>query len=213
MTYDIDALAAAAPEAVTRTAEVRDSGEGDVYVSASLSQTYPTDVADLWDAVTNAERLPRWFSAVHGDLELGGRFQVEDNAAGSVLECDAPNRYLVSWEIMGGASKVEVTVAPDGDGARLTLTHFGDNARDFYEQFGPGATGVGWDLSLLGLGAYLITGQDRPEDAEAFFATPTAQAFVKASAAKWADATVAAGVPEEQARAQGERTAAFFSGS
>ncbi|CAM3751878.1 MULTISPECIES: SRPBCC family protein [Tsukamurella] len=213
MTYDIDELAAAAPDAVSRTAEVRDTGEGDVFVSASLSQTYPTDPADLWDAVTNAERLPRWFAPVHGDLELGGRFQVEGNAGGTVLECEAPHRYLVSWEIMGGASKVEVTVTPDGDGARLTLTHFGDNARDFYEQFGPGATGVGWDLGLLGLAAYLTTGQDRPEDAEAFFATATAKSFVAASAKKWAEATAAAGVPQEQARAQGERTAAFFSGS
>lgn len=212
MTYDIDELAAAQPGAVTRTAEVRDRGEGEVFVSASLSQRYPTDVADLWDAVTSAERLPRWFAPVSGELALGGRFQVEGNAGGTVLECDAPQRYLISWEIMGGVSQVEVTVAPDGDGARLTLTHSGENARDFYEQFGPGATGVGWDLGLLGLNAYLTTGQDRPEDAEAFFATPASRAFVAAAAQEWTIATIAAGVPEEQARAQGERTGAFFAG-
>lgn len=212
MTYDIDDLAAQQPSAVTRSAEVRDTGEGDVYVSGSLSQTYATDAADLWDAVTSAERLPRWFAPVHGDLELGGRFQIEGNAAGTVLECEAPRRYLVSWEIMGGTSQVEVLVEPDGDGARLTIIHSGENVRGFYEQFGPGATGVGWDLSLLGLAALLTTGQDRPDDADAFFATATAKDFIAASAKAWADAAIAAGVPVEQATAQGARTAAFFSG-
>ncbi|BDH59601.1 SRPBCC family protein [Tsukamurella sp. PLM1] len=212
MNYAIDDIAAAQADAVTRVAEVRDSGEGDVYVSGSLSQTYPTDVADLWDAVTNGERLPRWFAPVHGDLVLGGRFQVEGNAGGTVLECDAPHRYLVSWEIMGGTSQVEVTVEPDAAGARLTLTHSGDNVRDFYEQFGPGATGVGWDLGLLGLTAYLTTGQDRPENADEFFASPAAKGFIAESARRWAAATEAAGVPAEQAAAQGQRTAAFFSG-
>ncbi len=212
MTYDIDDLAAAQPAAVTRRAEVRDTGEGDVYVSGSLSQTYPTDVDDLWRAVTDPDRLPRWFGPVHGDLVLGGRFQVEGNAAGTVLECDAPRRYLVSWEIMGAVSQVEVVVEPDGDGARLTLTHSGENVREFYEQFGPGATGVGWDLAFLGLNALITTGQDRPEDAAAFFATPAAQRLVTETARAWADAAAAAGVPEDFARAQGERTAAFFTG-
>lgn len=113
---------------------------------------------------------------------------------------------------MGGASQVEVVVEPDGDGARLTLTHSGENVRDFYEQFGPGATGVGWDLAFLGLNAFLTTGQDRPEDAEAFFATPAAKNLVAAAAKAWAEATIAAGVPADQAVAQGERTAAFFAG-
>ena len=212
MTYDIDDLATAQPAAVARRAEVRDSGEGEVFVSASLSQIYPTDVADLWDAVTSAERLPRWFAPVHGELVLGGRFQVEGNAAGTVLECDAPHRYLISWEIMGGSSQVEVTVEADGDGARLTLTHSGENAREFSEQFGPGATGVGWDLAFLGLNALITTGQDRPEDAEAFFATPAAKSLIAESATSWAAATESAGVPADLARAQCERTAAFFSG-
>lgn len=212
MTYDIDELAAVQTDAVARAAVVRDSGEGDVYVSGSLSQTYPTDVDDLWAAVTSAERLPRWFAPVSGELELGGRFQVEGNAGGTVLECDAPHRFLISWEIMGGVSQVEVAVVPDGDGARLTLTHSGENVRDFYEQFGPGATGVGWDLGLLGLTAYLTTGQSRPDNAEEFFVSAAAKSFIAESAQRWAAATRAAGVPEELARAQGERTAAFFTG-
>ena len=40
----------------------------------SVSQTYPTDAADLWDACTNIERIPRWFLPITGDLQVGGRF-------------------------------------------------------------------------------------------------------------------------------------------
>lgn len=56
----------------------------------SVSQTYDTDAADLWDACTSIERIPRWFLPVTGDLQLGGRFQLEGNASGEVLSCDPP---------------------------------------------------------------------------------------------------------------------------
>ena len=40
----------------------------------TLARSYATTVEDLWDAVTSAERIPRWFPPVCGHLELGGRF-------------------------------------------------------------------------------------------------------------------------------------------
>ena len=46
------------------------------------SRVYDTDIADLWEAVTDAERIKRWFSPVSGDLKLGGRYAVEGNASG-----------------------------------------------------------------------------------------------------------------------------------
>ena len=30
------------------------------------ARTYDTTVADLWDALTNPERLPRWFLPIEG---------------------------------------------------------------------------------------------------------------------------------------------------
>ena len=36
------------------------------------SRSYPTDPADLWDALTSATRIPRWFLPVTGDLRVGG---------------------------------------------------------------------------------------------------------------------------------------------
>ena len=38
------------------------------------------------------ERIPRWFLPVSGDLRLGGRYQLEGNAGGEVLEVLATAR-------------------------------------------------------------------------------------------------------------------------
>lgn len=209
---EIDDMAAVQIGAVARGFGVVDAGEGPVPTVQSLSQSYPTDVADLWEAVTTAERLERWFAPVHGDLVLGGRYQVEGNAGGTVTECEPPHRFVVTWEFGGGASQVEVAVAADGDDARLTLTHSGDVPREFYEQFGPGATGVGWDLSLLGLAVYVATGALKPADADEWARGEAGQGFLRASGAAWVDAAIAAGQPADAARAAGERTVGFYTG-
>src|SRR6478735_9571393 len=76
----------------TKTIE---TGQADV---VTISQAYDTDVADLWDAVTSGERIPRWFLPISGDLEVGGRYQLEGNAGGVVERCDAPEAFAVTWE-------------------------------------------------------------------------------------------------------------------
>ncbi|WP_019201742.1 SRPBCC family protein [Tsukamurella sp. 1534] len=210
MNDDIDAVAAAQPGAVTRRAEVRDPGEGDVYVAATLSQVYRTDVADLWQAVTDPSRLARWFGEVTGDLALGGRFDLAGYTAGTILECEPPRRYRTTWEHDGSTSHVEVVVEREGDGARLTLTHSGENARDFYEQFGVSATGLGWDLGLFGLAASLTADWIKPDDEDPFFVSPLIRTLLTSAARDWAEASIATGVPEERARAQSERSARFF---
>ena len=59
------------------TREVRTgSRDGAPTRIAVARRTYPTDQADLWDAVTNAARIPRWFTGISGDLVLGGRYQL-----------------------------------------------------------------------------------------------------------------------------------------
>ena len=55
-----------------------------------VSQTYAAAVDDVWDACTNPERIPRWFLPVSGDLRLGGRYQFEGNAGGTIERCDPP---------------------------------------------------------------------------------------------------------------------------
>ena len=60
----------------------RDGKEAKVVVA---TLTFATTPDDLWSAITEPERLQRWFSPVSGDLRLGGRYQIEGNASGSVI--------------------------------------------------------------------------------------------------------------------------------
>src|SRR5215831_2232401 len=55
------------------------------------SRTYNTTIEDVWDAITNAERIPRWFLPVSGDLRLGGRYQLEGWWGGHPLRAPSPS--------------------------------------------------------------------------------------------------------------------------
>src|SRR5215472_10916675 len=111
-------------------------------------RTYDTSCEDLWDALTNRERIPRWFLPIEGTLRLGGKYQLKGNAGGSITHCDRPKAFDVTWEMGGGMSWVTVRLAPEGKDTRLTLEHIVHvtDVDKFWEQFGPGAVGVGWDL-------------------------------------------------------------------
>jgi uncharacterized protein YndB with AHSA1/START domain len=176
-----------------------------------LAQTYPTDAADLWDAVTSAARLPRWFAPVTGELREGGRYQVEGNAGGTVTRCDEPNGFDATWEWEGGVSWIEVRfTAVDEEHTRLELTHIA-HPDDHWDQYGPGAVGIGWDLSLLGMAMYLDSPDgERPPEADAFPGTPEGLRFMTASGEGWIAADVAGGADPDQARRMGETTIAAY---
>lgn len=177
-----------------------------------LSRSYATTVDDLWDAVTSAERIPGWFLPITGDLELGGRFQLEGNAGGSITACEPPSRYVITWEFGGDVSWVDVCVADAGSGqARLTVTHtFAHSGH--WETFGPGATGVGFEMGLLGLHLHLTDpAQPRPDPLE-FAMSPDGKALLTGSGWAWGEAAIAAGADPEPARASAARTIAFYTG-
>ncbi|WP_076818926.1 SRPBCC family protein [Pseudofrankia asymbiotica] len=178
---------------------------------AVARRTYRTDQADLWDAVTNIDRIPRWFLPVSGELALGGRYQLEGNAGGIVERCDEPASFAVTWEFGGTVSWLNVTLTPAGGGTVLELVHESPVDPDFWKQFGPGAVGVGWDLGLMGLGLYLDTGVPvDPAEAAAFTVSPDGVEFVRHSAAGWADAAVSDGDEPGAAHEAAARTATFY---
>ena len=178
---------------------------------AVARRTYLTDQADLWDAVTNPERIPRWFLPVSGDLRESGRYQIEGNASGVVEHCKEPESFAVTWEFGGMLSWLEVTLTPDGDGTRLELVHEAPVDPDMWRQFGPGAVGVGWDLALLGLGMHIESGAPvDPEVAATFPISPDGVAFVRTAAAGWADAAVADGDETGPAHEAAARTVDFY---
>ncbi|WP_227980105.1 SRPBCC family protein [Nocardia spumae] len=213
MSEPSDDVIDAQPDAVRRELAI-EREEGRQHTVQTISQSYATTVDDLWEACTQPGRLARWFAPVSGDLRLGGRYHIEGNASGDVVACDPPRSFTVTWEFGGDSSQVTVRLTPEENRARLTLehAHTGEADSAFWARFGPGATGVGWDLALLGLALHLIAGKDRPDDPAAFARTRSAQQFIRTVSGRWGEASARAGTPEEDATAAADRTAAFFLG-
>ena len=180
--------------------------------AVTLARRYSTTVEDLWDAATNPERIPRWFLPIGGDLEPGGRFQLEGNAGGVITACERRSRLALTWEFGEDVSWVDARFSDDGMGrSRLALTHTAHRS-EHWDEYGPGATGVGWELGLLGLSLYLANPTDPKLDEAAFAISPGGRAFITGSSERWGQAAVAAGTDPRAARAAARRTTAFYTG-
>lgn len=182
-----------------------EAGEGRIVI---VSRTYDTDIDDLWDACTNPERIPRWFLPVSGDLRLGGRYQLEGNAGGTIERCDPPKSFAATWEYGGGVSWIEVRLRtePKG-GTRFELEHT-MHADDHWAEFGPAATGIGWDMMLMALGLHLAGEADKPE--EDWTTTEEGKKFVTLSGREWREADIAGGADPAEAQAMTDRTTAAY---
>jgi uncharacterized protein YndB with AHSA1/START domain len=175
---------------------------------------YAGTIDDVWDALTNPERIPRWFMPVSGELRPGGRYQLQGNAGGTITTCDPPRLLALTWEMRGETSWVTVELTAAGSSTDLRLEHVAHVDDAFWDQYGPGAVGVGWDLSIMGLAEHL-TGRPavEPATAEAWGQSDEGQAYVEAASRSWADASMAAGTPATAARAAAARTTAFYTGA
>lgn len=198
--------------AISRKVTVVDH-EGRPAESIVARRVYDTDLEDLWDALTNPERLPRWFLPVEGDFRLGGRYQLKGNAGGEILECEPPSRLAVSWEMGGGISWVRVDLEAQNEGTLLTLEHLAHTPPEFWKQYGPGAGGVGWDLALFGL-AEFFGGEPVvvPETAEEWALSDDGKSFSRQSSEAWGEASIAMGTDPEAARSAMENTTKFYTG-
>ncbi|MEM9558005.1 MAG: SRPBCC domain-containing protein [Acidobacteriota bacterium] len=180
------------------------------------SRTFAAEIDELWDAITNAERISRWFAPITGDLELGGRYQLEGNAGGEITLCDPPKAFDLTWVYFENVSWVTVRLETVAGGTLLTLEHLmakDEASEEHWKKYGPGATGVGWELGFLGLGLHL---QERrgveKEDHEAWLESTEGKSFLTACAMSWGDAHVRSGEDQGTAMAMAEETAAFYRG-
>lgn len=180
----------------------------------AATRTYETTIDDLWDALTSETRIPRWFLPISGDLRLGGRYQLQGNAGGEITHCEPPRHLGLTWEYGGDVSWVTVRLADAGSSAtRLELEHVAHVPDERWEQYGPGAVGVGWDGALMGLANHLATGEAvDPQEAMAWAASEQGKGFYRRSSDDWCRASVAAGTDEEAARAAAARTMAAYTG-
>ncbi|QUH02623.1 SRPBCC family protein [Saccharopolyspora erythraea] len=150
-------------------------------VEVLVRRQYEAPVEDVWDAVTDPERLRRWFLPVSGDLRPGGSFQLEGNAGGEILVCEAPNRLRVTFG--SATSIVELRLAADGDATVLELAHTvpielaGSGAGSLY-------VGPGWDGAVMGLGLFLAG--HVVEDPVAAANSLETQEFSRGSVHEWA---------------------------
>jgi uncharacterized protein YndB with AHSA1/START domain len=192
--------------------------EGKPAKALVAARVFPTDPEDLWEALTTPARLRRWFLPVTGELRLGGRYQLEGNASGTITTCEPPRRLAVTWEFGGETSWVTVTLSPEGGQTRLDLEHVADattpKAAELWAQFGPGAMGVGWDLGLMGLARHLADPslEQPPEASQDWLVSDEAKQLYRTTSVAWAEAAIADGEPEVDARSAAERTRAFYAG-
>jgi uncharacterized protein YndB with AHSA1/START domain len=179
--------------------------------TVTISQTYDAVVDDVWDACTNPERIPRWFLPVSGDLRLGGRYQLQGNAGGQIERCDPPKSFAATWEYGGNISWIEVRLMtePEG-GTRFELEHIA-HVDERWDEFGPGAVGIGWDLGFMGLAIHLSSGHaNDPQEWAAWAASDQGRQFMSLSSRRWCDASIAAGTNEADAQGAADRTTAAY---
>ena len=175
-------------------------------VSVLLRREYAAAVGDVWDAITDPERVKRWFMPVSGDFREGGDFQLEGNAGGRILRCDPPRLLRTTFGDESSIIELRLAAGPD-DATVLELEHTvpmamaGSSAGALF-------VGPGWDGAVMGLGLYL-TGQFTGDPVEAAN-SPEVIAFNGLSIEKWTAVLEASGTatPEqiaggvEAARAQ-----------
>jgi len=81
--------------------------------TVTLQRRYPAAVSDVWEAITEPDRVRRWFLPLTGDLRPGGAFQIEGHAGGKILSCEPPEHLRVTFG--GEDSLVDVRLSADGE--------------------------------------------------------------------------------------------------
>jgi uncharacterized protein YndB with AHSA1/START domain len=163
-------------------------------VVVTLQRRYPSDPTDVWQAITDPERVRRWFLPLTGDLREGGNFELEGNASGDIVKCEPPRHLVVTFG--GESSIVDVQLSGDGQQTLLKLTHSVP-----LEMAGSGAgalyVGPGWDGALMGIALYLAG--EVSEDPVAVANSPQVQDFNVSSIKEWVASIEASGTADADA--------------
>ena len=100
-------------------------GEGVVRMEDRLD----TGIEDLWGAITDPDRLAKWYGEVEGELAQGGQFRLRitlsGERAGQVEACEPPQRLLLTMRDPdrqpGQPEQTVIEVQLFADGAQTKL--------------------------------------------------------------------------------------------
>jgi uncharacterized protein YndB with AHSA1/START domain len=123
-----------------------------------VEDVYDTDIADLWSAITEPDRLARWIATVEGELRVGGIVQTSFTSSwegpGRIDVCDPPNHLLVTMEPgTDDEAVIEATLTREGERTRLVVEERGLPLDVLYKH------GAGWQAHIEDLGCYLAGGE------------------------------------------------------
>lgn len=178
----------------------RQVSEKEKQCAVVLERTVMESVPTVWAALTEPDRLARWYGPVEGTVASGSTVRFPRSGAEATIEiCDHHRFFNLAWDPQNDGGLVQVSLTKVQEGTVLTLRHTLPR-NQHWDQYGPAAVGLGWDGMLLALSFYL-QGDDRlaPEDQQAFSAGEEGRAFTKRSAEAWKDAHVKAGADELKA--------------
>lgn len=124
-----------------------------------------TDIDDLWGALTDPERLRRWYGVVEGDLRPGGEVRIyipaaDIESAGHVEACEPPRRLVLTTRETEESYRRGQGVPPYDGAIQVTLTPDGDQTVLVIEVRGMpletiASFGAGWQIHAENLAGYV----------------------------------------------------------
>jgi uncharacterized protein YndB with AHSA1/START domain len=144
-------------------------GSADGYGIVRMEDRFDGVIDEVWSALTEPERLARWYGEIEGELRVEGEFRARVHASGwegtgRVEECDSPRRFLVVSKDPDEPREksTEVTLTGDGDQTGLTVEQRGV-ALDLLWAYG-----AGLQIHVEDLAAH-IAGRERGDSKTRFY--------------------------------------------
>lgn len=124
-------------------------------------------IGEVWNALTDPDRLGEYFAAPRGDFRRGGEYEVPGFAQGTIQRCDPPRLLTVSWiPPRGNTAELELHLADEGGVTRVELRYA--SVRKRFAVIDPDveewAAGPGWEFFLDNLSAHLEGRETHPTD-------------------------------------------------
>jgi uncharacterized protein YndB with AHSA1/START domain len=137
-------------------------------VQLQFVRSYDASIEEVWSAVTEPERMARWFGGWSGDPATGQvQFEMpmkdgSQTEAATIDVCEPPTALAVTIATPDGPWPLNLTLTAEGDRTVLRFTH------RLNEPYDASGVGPGWQYYLDRLGA-VLAGEPVPDDFDAYY--------------------------------------------